>query len=326
MKCTLAVVLLLCSTSAVAAEDKAKLVSVLPFDATRTKLDDSNKTALEESIRTEAGDTLGDFGLTVLTSDTQLKILTDNGIDPNKACEAACHLEAARELNARYFISGIVTSEGDGLVAFIRLFDSTTGRQLTSAQLEGKTVRELRKAFSAKAKAFFAKAGFGTAPAPAAPAGEPSVQRSAQAEEIARRSAAGHKDLSRHEGEAVEPPPPPATAQTPPEPGTLSLAPEQPLAPPPGVYIPVRATPQHWERWFVAVSVLSFFAIGKEWGSGHLSFRFGWLVLSGRWYQDPFGDGLYVEFGLPFGIGYQWHLAGGNKFAVGIPNLIEYSF
>lgn len=138
-----------------------QLATVLPFDASRAKLERDQRTILEEAIRTAAGDALSPAGITVLTSETQLKLLEDNGIDTLKCADATCHLDTAREMKATYFISGVIAKEDDDLVAFIRMFDTLSGRQLASVQVEGKTPKELRKAFGAQSAEFFRRAGFG---------------------------------------------------------------------------------------------------------------------------------------------------------------------
>jgi tetratricopeptide (TPR) repeat protein len=138
--------------------NEPKVVVVLPLDVSRSRLDGASKLAFEETIRTVAGDILVPLGFHVLTGETTLKYIVDNGLDPERACTAQCALDAARELKAQLFISGsIATTEGEHL-AFVRLFESDSGQQLTSLQLEGKLVRELRTAFKEQAQAFFARA------------------------------------------------------------------------------------------------------------------------------------------------------------------------
>jgi hypothetical protein len=134
------------------------LVAVLPLDAREAKLTRATLSTIEEAVRTVAGDELTPHCYTVLTGETTLALLEDNGVDPGKACEASCALEAARHLKAKLFISGsVVTSEGE-FVAFVRLFENETGRQLASVQLEAATAKELRRSFAAQAPAFFGKA------------------------------------------------------------------------------------------------------------------------------------------------------------------------
>ena len=88
---------------------------------------------------------------TILTSDNMLSIMADNGIDPNKACEANCSLQAARELKADVFVSANVAMTEGMYTAIMRLFESANGRQLSSIVLEGATVRDLRKQYARKA-------------------------------------------------------------------------------------------------------------------------------------------------------------------------------
>jgi hypothetical protein len=130
----------------------------MPVNAKEAHLDSATLLAFEEAIRTVTADVLTPGGYTVLTGETTLAILTDNGVDLTKACEAACALSAARELKARLFVSATIAQTEGTFVAFIRLFENGRGRQLGSVQLEAPTVRELRKAFAAQAPDFFAKA------------------------------------------------------------------------------------------------------------------------------------------------------------------------
>lgn len=136
-----------------------RLVAVLPLDVRHApSLDAASREMLLESIRTVAGDHLGREGFTVLTGENTIQILEENGIDPDRACEASCALEMARELRASLFISGSVAAVEGSLVAFVRLFENRQGRQLASVQLEGKGVLELRRIFAEKAEGFFARA------------------------------------------------------------------------------------------------------------------------------------------------------------------------
>ena len=147
--------------SLLAADARAeRVVAVLPLVDAATagqKLDQAAKTLLEESIRAVAGDILSPFGYTILNGDNTLQILSDNGIDPSRACEASCSLGAARELKATVFVSGTVALSEGSYSAILHVFDVVNGRQLGSVDLEGKSVRDIREAFSGKAKAFFDK-------------------------------------------------------------------------------------------------------------------------------------------------------------------------
>lgn len=160
-----------------AAASGPRLLSVLPLDVASTTLTPQDKASLEEAVRTIAGDVLAPSGITVLTNDTQLELLAENGIDPNRACDASCHLEAARELKASWFVSGVIVPESEEYVAFIRLYDTATGRQLSSAQIEGANIRELRRSFNDRAEAFFSRAALVESPQeepePAPPSPQP---------------------------------------------------------------------------------------------------------------------------------------------------------
>jgi hypothetical protein len=137
-----------------------QLLAILPLfdsDAEGHRIDATTKTILEEAIRSESGGILGPWNYTILTSDNMLSILTDNGIDPNKACEASCALQAAREMKAQVFVSGAVGLTEGMYTAILRLFEAKTGRQLGFVVLEGASVRDLRKEFVKKARDFFAQ-------------------------------------------------------------------------------------------------------------------------------------------------------------------------
>ncbi len=131
------------------------LVAVMPIDAREAKTDHATIVALEESIRTVTGDLLTPRGFTVLTGETTLAVLQDNGIDASAACEASCALAAARELQAKLFVSMTLTTTEGEFVGFVRLFENATGKQLGAVQLSGATVKELRKAFETRAGDFF---------------------------------------------------------------------------------------------------------------------------------------------------------------------------
>lgn len=134
------------------------VVAVLPIDTSQSQIEPAAKMAFEENIRSIAGDTLAPLGYTILTGETTLALLSDNNVQTDKICDASCALSAAREMKAKLFVSGVMAKTEGEFVAFVRLFESKSGRQLASVRLEGDTVRSLRKAFETKAPDFFAKA------------------------------------------------------------------------------------------------------------------------------------------------------------------------
>lgn len=140
-----------------AAAASPKLVAVLPLDVREAELDTAARVTLEEVVRTVTGEVLFPLGYTVLTGENTLEVLGENGVDPAAACETGCALELARLLRAELFLSGVVTFSEDHYLAFVRLFDSTAGRQLGSLQLEGQSVRDIRRAFVEKAPILFAR-------------------------------------------------------------------------------------------------------------------------------------------------------------------------
>jgi formylglycine-generating enzyme required for sulfatase activity len=138
-----------------------KLLAVLPLDVShaKNKMDVDARVSLEEMLRDGAADALASEGWTVMTGETTLQLLSDNGIDPAKCGDTSCHLTAARELTASKFISGSIQWVDLEFVASIRLIDTSSGRILSSARLEGATTKALRNEFEGKAPEFFAKSG-----------------------------------------------------------------------------------------------------------------------------------------------------------------------
>jgi len=144
-----------------------RLVAVLPLNA--PKLDADLRATLEESVRTVAGDRLRARGYRVLTGDTTLQYIEDNGLSAKEVCEASCALRAARELKASLFISGSAVKVEGEYVAFVRLYDTRTEQQLGSVKLEGETIKALRAQFEERADAdLFQNVGATGGPAAAA--------------------------------------------------------------------------------------------------------------------------------------------------------------
>ena len=110
-------VLIAASGDVLAAERKTQLVAVLPFDNSKANMDVNSRALLEETVRNVAGDVLSSLGYTVLNGDNTLAVLSGNGIDPTKACEASCTLEAARELKAEPSQCVVVEDSVNGVVA-----------------------------------------------------------------------------------------------------------------------------------------------------------------------------------------------------------------
>jgi hypothetical protein len=95
----------------------------------------------------------------VLTGETTIKLLTDNGIDPAQCGEGSCHLDTAKQMNVEKFISGTVQHFEGVYTASIRLIDTKTGNILASVRVESETVRGLSKEFAARSADFFAHSG-----------------------------------------------------------------------------------------------------------------------------------------------------------------------
>ncbi len=138
-----------------------RTIVVLPLDITKTagKMGPEARASLEEELRDEAANALSGSGWTVMTGETTLKILTDNGIDASRCGEGSCHLDTAKQMNVEKFISGAVQFSEGTYTASVRLIDTKSGNILASARLESETVRGLRKDFAAKADKFFERSG-----------------------------------------------------------------------------------------------------------------------------------------------------------------------
>lgn len=132
-----------------------RLVAVLPLSTGSMAIEPSSREAVEETVRSAAGDSLSPLGWTVLASETTLSVLADNEVNPAKACEASCALDAARELKASLFLSPRLSKIEDTYVLFVRLFESKTGRQLASTEAQGTKLIEVRNRFRDGASAFF---------------------------------------------------------------------------------------------------------------------------------------------------------------------------
>jgi hypothetical protein len=167
---------------------QSHLVAVLPLAA--PKLDKDLRDTLEEDIRTVAGNYLSPRGYTILTGDNTLELLADNNVDASKVCDATCALKAAREMKATIFVSGSATKAEGEYIAFVRLFESTSGRQLASVKLEGGKVKELREQFESKAPDLFASVvGQSGKGAPAAPTGDDQARLDEANAKVAREKA-----------------------------------------------------------------------------------------------------------------------------------------
>lgn len=136
--------------------DEPKLLAVLPF-AVSERVEAVAREAIEETIRTAAGSALTPHGYVVLTGDNTLRLLADNGIDPEKACDAGCALETAREMKASLFISGSISRlEGEYLV-FVRMYDGASGAQLSATRLQSEKVLGVAAEFERQSPQLFGR-------------------------------------------------------------------------------------------------------------------------------------------------------------------------
>jgi hypothetical protein len=129
--------------------------AVLPLSA--HDVDETLRETLESELRAVSSRVLSPAGYTVLSGDTTMEGLANSGVDRDAVCGESCVVDSIRSLHTNYIIAGGLRRDDSGLyVAFIRLFDSTTGRQLSATTLEGASIRQLRAAFEGNAHAFFA--------------------------------------------------------------------------------------------------------------------------------------------------------------------------
>jgi hypothetical protein len=147
--------------ASVEARAATKLIAVLPLDARMAQgwLSEAGRSSIEEMVRDDAANLLAPKGWTILTGDTMLQVLIDNGVDPAKCSDQTCHLTIAREINAEKFISGAVQFVDGEFTASIRLIDTQSARIVSTERLSGRSARELRDAFEPKAEGFFKRAG-----------------------------------------------------------------------------------------------------------------------------------------------------------------------
>jgi hypothetical protein len=147
-----------CSSVAQQTKPEAKaattrLVAVMPLSRVGG-VEGDNVTAFEETVRTLAGDALREQGFIVLTSDTTLRLLQENGIDAASVCDANCALSAAKEMKSELFVAGTISKTEGRLLALLRLFD-VQGKQLSSLTMEGESFRELRDTLRLQANRLF---------------------------------------------------------------------------------------------------------------------------------------------------------------------------
>lgn len=141
-----------------AGAQSSPLVSVLPLTAREAALPESDRSLLFEMVRTGAADELNPQGFTVLATENTFELLRAQGVDPaTLECEGNCALELSRKIGATLFISGSVTRTEGLLVVYLRLYEQRDGRQVSSARLEGASVRDLRRQFDEQKKEFFAR-------------------------------------------------------------------------------------------------------------------------------------------------------------------------
>lgn len=136
-----------------------EFMAVLPLDVRQAELPRAACTGLEEALRAAAADLLAAQGVGVLTADNTVRVLRDNGVEPERLCEASCAVDLGRELKARWIVAGsVVTAEG-AHTAFVRLYDVPSGNLLASVKVKGASVRALEDEADRLAPTLFTKAG-----------------------------------------------------------------------------------------------------------------------------------------------------------------------
>ena len=119
--------------------EEPKRLALMPLDARDAQLDASTEHILGESIRSATASAVSAAGYSVI-----------GGV------AASDPVQAARDLKAQLYVTGTVGKSEGVYVAFVRLFDSATGRQLGAVEIDKATIREVRQEFDAKAPALFA--------------------------------------------------------------------------------------------------------------------------------------------------------------------------
>jgi formylglycine-generating enzyme required for sulfatase activity len=172
----IALALTLLGSSAAFAMDQT--IVVLPLDLSKAagKMSPEARASVEEMIRDEAISQLP--GWTVLSGETTIKKLEDNGVDPSKCGDGSCHLETARMMTVPMFISGSIQFIEGTYTASIRLIDTKSGQILAATSFESAKILGLRVEFRKGAPEFFARAGLlgggnGSANAASAPSPAP---------------------------------------------------------------------------------------------------------------------------------------------------------
>ncbi len=138
---------LLAALAATPAFAVPRVVAVLPPSVRGTEVTEKESAALDDGIRRTVEEAFSSLGFTVLTGDTTLQFLGDNGIDAAKVCEASCALSAARELKSEFFVTTTVTEDDAGLSGVVRVFESNSGQIRTIIKLAGRSVRALVRQF-----------------------------------------------------------------------------------------------------------------------------------------------------------------------------------
>lgn len=153
MRPLIAALLILVATST--AQASGGIVVVMPFDTKASGADRSGTGMLDATMRTLAGRYLGDLGYTVLDEEGTIRILLENDIDEEKACDASCALEAAQEINATMFITGVMSRIEGHYVIDLKLM-SRDGVQLASADASGRSIVALSESILERGPRLFA--------------------------------------------------------------------------------------------------------------------------------------------------------------------------
>jgi hypothetical protein len=126
---------------------------VVPVVATGPNHKHLQTKALSEAVRDGANNVVAPLGYSVLTTEDTQRVLRSSGIDLSAECERSCILSVAHESQATMVVTGAMSATKHGLQATIRIFAGD--RELSSQELEGKTVQSLASQFKGKADDFF---------------------------------------------------------------------------------------------------------------------------------------------------------------------------
>jgi hypothetical protein len=131
-----------------AAHAEAKgAVYVAPFDCSAVELDKGSQVVLDETLLSISAELLEPAGFDLVSGVVDVRDRLDKSGTSKVDCDFVCRLKQAREAKAAFFVSGRLGKSDGTLIAFIRLYRTSDGRQSQSVDMDGATVKDLRAAF-----------------------------------------------------------------------------------------------------------------------------------------------------------------------------------